>query len=125
MKVEATRIHGDIGNGTAWLNTGLDISTAQGGVINAGEWHHVAYVIDNASQACHMYLDGALGATATFSGTPMFMTSAETLGIGYTSQADAEFMHGQIDEVRIYNRALSQAEVAGLVGRTGKIYVAP
>jgi len=123
LKADSTRIHGDIGNGTAWLNTSLDISTAQGGVINAGEWHHVAYVIDNANQACYMYLDGALGSTATFSGTPMFMTSAETLGIGYCSSG--EFMHGQIDEVRIYNRALSQAEVAGLVGRTGLIYIAP
>jgi hypothetical protein len=123
VKADSTRIHGDIGNGTVWLNTSLDISTAQGGVINAGEWHHVAYVIDNASQACYMYLDGALGSTATFSGTPMFMTSAETLGIGYCSSG--EYMHGQIDEVRIYNHALSQAEVAGLVGRTGPIYVAP
>ncbi|MEN6425018.1 MAG: LamG-like jellyroll fold domain-containing protein [Phycisphaerales bacterium] len=123
VKAEATRIHGDIGNGTAWLNTSLDISTARGGVIDTGEWHHVAYVIDNATQAAYMYLDGALGATATFSGTPMFMTSAETLGIGYCSSG--EYMHGQIDEVRIYNRALSEAEVADLVGRTGPIYIAP
>ncbi|MEN6426815.1 MAG: LamG domain-containing protein [Phycisphaerales bacterium] len=123
VKADSTRIHGDIGDGAAWLNTGLDISTAQGGIIGIGEWHHVAYVIDNAAQACYMYLDGALGSTATFSGTPMFMTSAETLGIGYCSSG--EYMHGQIDEVRIYNRALSEAEVASLAGRTGKIYVAP
>ncbi len=123
VKADSARIHGDIGNGTAWLNTTLDIPTAKGGLLNIGEWYHVAYVIDNAAQKCFMYLNGALGSTATFSGTPMFMTSAETLGIGYCSSG--EYMHGQIDEVRIYNRALSAAEVAGLVGRTGTIYVAP
>ena len=123
VKVEATRIHGDIGDGTAWLNTSLDISAARGGVIDTGEWHHITYVIDNAAQKCFMYLDGALGATATFSGTPMFMKSGQTLGIG--CDYPTEFMHGQIDDVRIYNRALSEAEVAGLVGRTGTIYIAP
>jgi len=32
-------------------------------------------------------------------------------------------MNGMIDEVRIYNRALSPAEVAGLVGRPGPLYL--
>jgi len=123
LKVEAARIHGDIGDGSVWLNTSLDITAARGGVIGIGEWHHIAYVIDNASQTCYMYLDGALGATASFTGTPMLMKSGQTLGIGYCSSG--EYMHGQLDEVRLYNRALSVAEVAGLVGRTGAICVAP
>jgi hypothetical protein len=123
MKVEATRIHGDIGNGTAWLNTSLDITAAKGGVIGLGEWHHVAYAIDDATDTVRMYLDGALGATATFSGTPLFMKSNQELRIGNCS--GVEYMHGQIDEVRIYNRALSDAEMASLAGRPGPVYVAP
>ncbi len=59
----------------------------------------------------------------TFSGTPLFMKAGESFGIGYCSSG--EYMHGMIDEVRIYNRALSEAEVAGLAGRTGPVFVAP
>ncbi|HNS22141.1 MAG TPA: discoidin domain-containing protein [Sedimentisphaerales bacterium] len=123
MKVEATRIHGDIGDGSIWLNTSVDISQARGGVIETGVWHHIAYVIDNATQSASVYLNGALGATATFTGTPLFMKSGQELRLGNCS--GTEYMHGQIDDVRLYNRALSEAEVAGLVGRTGTIYVAP
>lgn len=123
VKVEATRIHGDIGDGSVWLNTSLDITAAQGGVIGLGEWHHIAYAIDDATDTVGMYLDGVLGAAATFSGNALFMKPDQELRIGNCS--GVEYMHGQIDEVRIYNRALSEAEVAGLVGRTGPVYVAP
>jgi hypothetical protein len=123
MKVEAGRIHGDIGNGSAWLNTSVDITAAQGGVIGVGEWHHIAYVIDDAADVAKVYLDGALGATVTFSGTPLFMKADQVLRIGNCS--GTEYMHGMIDEVRLYNRALSEAEVAGLAGRTGPVFIAP
>ncbi len=123
VKVEATRVHGDIGNGTAWLNTSVDIVASQGGVVGTGVWRHITYVIDNASQRAYMYLEGALASTATFSGTSLFMKSGQELRIGNCS--GSEYMHGMIDDVRLYNRALSEAEVAGLVGRTGQVYIAP
>jgi hypothetical protein len=123
MKVEATRVHGDIGDGSVWLNTSVDVTAAQGGVIGTGVWRHIVYVIDDATDTAKVYLDGALASTATFSGTPLFMKSTQELRIGNCS--GTEYMHGMIDEVRIYNRALSEAEVAGLVGRTGPVYIAP
>lgn len=67
-----------------------------------------------------MYLDGALASTTTFSGTPLFMKSDQELRVG--NCYGTEYMHGMIDDVRLYNRALSNAEVAGLVGRTGPVY---
>jgi hypothetical protein len=80
-------------------------------------------VIDDAADTAKVYLDGALGATMTFSGTPLFMKADQVLRIGNCS--GTEYMHGMIDEVRLYNRALPEAEVAGLVGRTGPVFVAP
>jgi len=59
----------------------------------------------------------------TFSGTSLFMEAGQELRIGNCS--GTEYMHGMIDDVRLYNRALSEAEVAGLVGRTGPVYIAP
>ena len=70
VKVSSAYVHGDIGDGTAWLNSALDITAAQGGVISIGEWHHIAYTIDDATDTAGLYLDGVLGATATFAGRP-------------------------------------------------------
>jgi len=62
-----------------------------------------------------------LGATWTFTGTPLLMSPTQELRIGNAS--GTEYMNGMIDEVRIYNRALSPAEMAGLVGRPGPFYL--
>ena len=120
VKVEATRVHGDIGDGSDWLNSSVDIVAAQGGAISAGDWHHIAYAIDVAGSA-DLYLDGVLATTIAFSGTPLFMKPDQELRIGNCS--GAEYMNGLIDEVRIYNRALSPAEVASLAGRPGPFYL--
>jgi concanavalin A-like lectin/glucanase superfamily protein len=120
FKVSSTFVHGDIGDGSAWLNTALDIDAAHGGVISVDTWHHIAYAIDAAAGTAEVYLDGVLGATLNFTGTPLLMKSDQELRIGNSS--GVEYMNGMIDEVRIYNRALSAAEVAGLVGRTGSFY---
>ena len=61
-----------------------------------------------------MYLDGALAATGTFTGTPLFMKAGQSLGIGRDYDGAAEFMHGMIDDVRLYNKTLSDEEVAWL-----------
>ena len=63
LKVDAARIHGDIGNGTAWLNTAVDVVTARGGSLTVGVWHHIAYAIDDATDTAKLYLDGALATT--------------------------------------------------------------
>jgi len=120
VKVEATRVHGDIGDGSVWLNTSVDIDAAHGGVVGLNEWHHIAYAVDDATDTAGLYLDGVLSATVAFSGTPLFMKPDQELRIGNCS--GTEYMNGRIDEVRIYNRALSMAEVAGLVDRPGPIY---
>ncbi len=125
LKASSTMIHGDIGSGTAWLNTAVDIAAANGGVLSTGVWHHLAYVVDDATDTAKMYLDGALAATATFTGTPLFMKSGQSLGIGTCYDGAVERMRGLIDDVRLYNRALSAAEAASLAGRPGPVFQAP
>ncbi|MBP7050760.1 MAG: discoidin domain-containing protein [Phycisphaerae bacterium] len=123
FKVTSASVHSDVGNGTAWLNSNIFVYEDQGGLCDIGVWYYLATVVDDVTDTAKTYINGALAQTATFSGTPMFMQSGQSLGIGYCSSG--EYMHGQLDEVRIYNRALSDAEMAGLAGRTGTIYVAP
>jgi hypothetical protein len=123
LKVQSTGIHADVGSGTAWLNSSVYVYEDRGGLIATNAWCHIACIVDDATDTVKTYINGVLAGTATFSGTPLFMKSGESLGIGccYTG----EYMHGLMDEVRIYNRVLSDAEVVNLAGRTGTIYVAP
>lgn len=120
LKVDAARVHGDIGDGTVWINTAVDIDTARGGALPINTWQHIAYVIDAETGTAELYLNGALARTITFTGTPLLMKADQELHISNSS--GVEYMRGSIDEVRIYNVALTEGEVAGLVGRPGPIY---
>jgi len=120
FKVQAANIHGDIGNGSAWLNTTLDIAAGdtgtkgQGGDLELQTWYAIAYVIDNKNQQVRLYLDGDLKRTISISGTPLLMQSGESMRIGHTGYG-TEGMNGLIDDVRIYSRALKTAEIKALV----------
>jgi hypothetical protein len=127
LKVQAANVHGDIGTGTAWINTAIDIgsgdtgTTGQGGDLVVYRWYMIAYVIDNTHQQVKLYLDGDLKRTITISGTPLLMQSSESMRIGDTGYS--EWMNGLIDEVRIYKRALSAAEIAWLAGYTSLLSI--
>jgi len=72
-------------------------------------WHHLAVTI-NGSVAT-FYLDGTaqIGATGTV-GNPL--TGTQALAIGRRSGTTADYpWNGQLDDVRIYNRALSTQEI--------------
>ena len=116
LKISATLIHGDIGNGTAWLNTAVDVPVA----LSIGEWYHICYVFDDPADTVEMYVNGLLAGKMTITGTPLLMKSGQDLRIG--TDYPTEPFRGSIDDVRIYNRPLSGAEVAGLADRTAPVY---
>ncbi len=116
LKVNATSIQGDIGDGTAWLNTAVTIPV----VLSVGQWYHIAYAIDPVRGTAELYVNGLPARTIAITGTPLFMKAGQELRIGTSNKT--EYMRGSIDEVRIYNRALPPAEVAGLAGRTAPLY---
>jgi chitodextrinase len=69
-------------------------------------WTHLAVTYDGAS--LRLYVNGALAQTAPLSGT--IAGSTGVLHIGGNS-VWGEYFQGLIDEVRVYNRALSQADI--------------
>ena len=74
-----------------------------------GSWTHLAVASDGATM--RVYLNGVqVGATPR--GRRMPKTSGP-LRIAGNSVWDDEFFDGTIDDVRVYNRALSQAEIVG------------
>lgn len=75
--------------------------------VSPGVWHHVAAVYDGATLA--VYLDGVLDGTVATPVTPT--DGAASLKIGARGDDANTRLNGMIDEVKIYNRALSQSEV--------------
>jgi hypothetical protein len=77
-----------------------------------GEWHHVLGTYDGSE--LKTYVDGILGATVAHQGSIEVQT--HNLTIAMNSQETDRFYDGVIDEVKIYNRALSPSEIRFLVG---------
>jgi hypothetical protein len=71
-------------------------------------WNFVAVVVsgNNGTRECYVNTSSSSGSIGTMSGSP----NRVTIGTDYPG----EVFQGKIDDVRIYNRALSATEVAGL-----------
>jgi len=86
-----------------------------------GQWQHVAVRFDGTT--CEMYIDGkSVGTSTDFSFGPK--TDAHVV-FGAVEDNGGNAFNGTIDEVYIYNRALSPAEVAYLADTTpgdGELY---
>ncbi|MFE7846751.1 LamG-like jellyroll fold domain-containing protein [Microbacterium sp. NPDC057407] len=75
-----------------------------------GNWHHVAGVYDGT--AYKTYIDGVLRATTT-SGQGV-SAGTGNIQIGRIDEPTKKYFAGGIDQVRIYNTALSAADISGL-----------
>ncbi|MBI3029560.1 MAG: right-handed parallel beta-helix repeat-containing protein [Candidatus Rokubacteria bacterium] len=91
-------------NGVITFSGGRTFGTA----ISTNTWHHVALVYDGAT--LRAYLNGAPQGTARSVSLPA-VTDALQIGAWIYGASNLDFFGGLIDEVRVYNRALTQAEV--------------
>jgi hypothetical protein len=91
--------------------------------VNDGGWHHVAVTISenatNSSSDVQIYVNGQDDTEESTDLDPLYgIVAGVDVTIGYRSSQDDRFFIGQIDDVRIYDRALSPEEAAWLAGRT-------
>ena len=97
------------GNGpAAHVNAGSDVGAAGPSVLPAGTWTHVAATYDGAM--VRLYVGGAQVATRAVTGA--LATSSGALRFGGNGVWAGEFFSGRLDELRVYDRALTAAEVA-------------
>ena len=88
-----------------WISAGTQIQQ--------GEWVHWAITYDASTNACTFYADGEVDATHTYTfdirniSRPLTIGGAEHFEVPYVRY----FYEGLMDEVRIYNRALSETEI--------------
>ncbi len=85
----------------------FDLTTTA--AINDGQWHHLSAL--RSGTAGEVYIDGVEAATGT--GTVQTLQSL-AVSIGYDNRDNNKRFKGAIDDVRIYTRALSPAEIDGL-----------
>ena len=122
---------GQVGWGPATSTSTVLVSSVSR--VDDNEWHHVAGVFDNGEVI--IYLDGVKEDSAT--GGSTFGTGNLRYGfIGVGSEASEydgdksplDYFHGGIDDVRIYNVALTQQEIleaAGIENTAPKVDAGP
>jgi uncharacterized repeat protein (TIGR01451 family) len=83
--------------------------------LQLNQWYHVVGVYDAAARAIHIYVNGALDDSADGFAAPPSSQTTSSLNtyIGRRASGGYGFI-GTIDEVQIYDRALTQAEATAL-----------
>jgi len=92
--------------------------------IDDGQWHHVAGVFDNGTTV--LYIDGKIDAMASVAGTigtgdlryGFVGDRSEATEVDGAKNTPPWIFEGDIDDLRIYDRAVPQAEIANLAGMT-------
>ena len=97
----------------ATVSCGLSYGCAEGGTVSSG-WHLVTATFDGTTG--RLYVDNALVGSDTFSAPP---NTNLPLNIGHYYAGNTSGWNGGIDEVRLYNRALTGAEVSAIYSYTG------
>jgi len=111
------------GEGVEFACTGLSPYQWVSGDIRVDDdqWHHVAGVYDG-SKLC-IYVDGILDFFEYTSGS--INSSSHNVLIGENEQETGREWNGLIDELRIYNRALSHGEIVSLAGESSVLQPLP
>ncbi|MBC8645369.1 LamG domain-containing protein [Flavobacterium lindanitolerans] len=78
--------------------------------VNNGKWHYVAVAFNSGTAS--LYIDGVLDATATGQPTPVSNTANFSIGAMWSNKsAISSVFSGDIDEIRIWNSALTAAQI--------------
>ncbi|HEV2210481.1 MAG TPA: LamG-like jellyroll fold domain-containing protein [Verrucomicrobiae bacterium] len=101
------------------------------GVLSPNQWNHFALTFDDVSGLLTLYANGVGVATNT-APVPIYWNSLENVNLGYRPAGSSDLWGGRrhiggLDEVSIYNRALSPDEIANLyaAGPSGKCALPP
>ncbi|MCB0164434.1 MAG: putative Ig domain-containing protein [Anaerolineae bacterium] len=92
-------------------STNTDLYLSDTKALNDGKWHHLVASRNAGNNVHQLYVDGALKSTVTQALTGNFSNN-NPLNLGYfLTNSPHYFFNGTLDEVAIYKRALTQAEI--------------
>ena len=111
FRIDESTLRAEHGDGNIRGNTPLD----------DGQWHHVALTVVEGGNLLVpntlLYVDGQQDSVFAGSGNIYNLTADADVNIGRRSSHEDRYLAGSIDDVRIYDRVLSQEEIAWLAGR--------
>jgi hypothetical protein len=89
--------------------TTYSVDTVAGGSVPINTWTHIAGSWDGSNM--RVYVNGAV--VGTFARTAAVLTGTVPMSIGadYNNSTATEFFDGMMEDVRLYNRALSSNEI--------------
>ncbi|HNB82730.1 MAG TPA: HYR domain-containing protein, partial [Chitinophagaceae bacterium] len=88
-----------------WNN---EVITTSGTNYADGNWHHVAHVFGTGVPN-RIYVDGILKATGSFQASAF--NWQDRINLGYSADAGGSFFQGELENVRVWDVAKSQAEI--------------
>ena len=106
------RVHQDPDNAQLALHNGTQFSSTGTANLEDSKWHYLVGTVDGSRTS--IYVDGVLVDSDLFAAASS--SSSQPLAIGRDHGPANSYFNGVIDEVRIYNRALSASEVRYLHG---------
>ena len=83
-------------------------------VVTANQWRHVAMVFDRQAVQLRVYIDGVQAAATSLGNLSTFNASGSMFGqlVVGRSGIGAQYFRGSVDDLYIFRKALTQAEIA-------------
>jgi hypothetical protein len=91
------------------------IVRAQSTVVPTTDWTHLVGVYDATAQQIRLYVGGTIAQTTAYT-KPWSATGPVQIGAGWYGSRD-EFFAGDVDDVRIFDQAINESEIAQLAGK--------
>jgi hypothetical protein len=114
LRLTANSVRVVLYNGSTWIVTSASYSP-----LGAG-WHHYAFSFSDVTNELKIYIDGTLVNTTTITDSIDYSGLGTATVVGRHGGGAAIYdLDGRIDDVRIYNYALTQAEIAVIYGLVG------
>ncbi|MFT6985094.1 MAG: MSHA biogenesis protein MshQ [Psychromonas sp.] len=101
-------------SGNIGISVGDDNSSKSNSAINDGSFHHIVLTRDAVTGAYKIYIDGSLNKSGTI-GTGLIGTAFSSIG---RIEGGNGYFEGQLDELKIYDSVLSDAQVTDLYNET-------
>ena len=119
--MESSTIYGGVNTSGSFTAVGIGISN-----ISGNKWHNLIHTYDGSAQ--RLYLDGVLLNSSNITGTIQYdanntrvLIGADDNGGGYNTGA-GYFHSGKINQIKIYNRALTSEEITRNYNASKKRY---
>ena len=99
----------------AWTGNGHDLSAT---TVNDDSWYHGTLVYDKVAGKGYIYVNGNLENTIAMG----IIASADRVSIGQEwDSSNSDFFKGKIDDMAVWNRALSGTEISQIHSSVGGI----